>query len=94
MKIKAEVIAAILFFSIWFSGYYYCNKHSAHNMEDDKEEKEINPRIQLKPTETFYGDSVYVVSKKVDTVYSMGQWIDMLKRNRKRRADSLHNIRK
>jgi len=59
---------------------------------DTSEDKEINPRTPQKPDREFYGDSVYIISKKIDTVYSYGQWIDMEKRNRKHRLDSIHKI--
>jgi hypothetical protein len=59
---------------------------------DTSEDKEINPRTPQKPDREFYGDSVYIISKKIDTVYSYGQWIDQEHIRRKRRADSLRRL--
>jgi hypothetical protein len=63
-------IIMILFFVITSCGY---DKKKEHSIE-------INPRLKLNEEELFYGDSVYYVSKRIDTVLSSGQWMDSLHR--------------
>jgi hypothetical protein len=76
MKIKAEAIAAVVFFSVWFGGYYYCNKHSTPNPADDTIDKEINPRTVRRIDDESYKDSVYIISRHIDTVYSEKEWVE------------------
>lgn len=55
--------------------------------------KIIDPRKPIKPEQVFYGDSVYLVSKHIDTVYSYGQWIDKRAVTRKHRLDSIQRAK-
>lgn len=81
---KAILLMLNFCFLISISG---CSDNS-----DSSNEVEINPRIPQKPEHKFYGDSVYIISTTIDTVYSFGQWIDLERRNRKHRLDSIQKL--
>ena len=69
---------------------FYCFLISCSDESDTSEDKDINPRIPQKEDHEFYEDSVYIISKKIDTVYSFGQWFDLEHVRLKKHLDSLH----
>lgn len=57
--------------------FYLSNLKSCNGDNDDSqsnEPPEINPRKEVL-THEFYGDSVYIVSKNIDTVYFIRDWV-------------------
>lgn len=79
---------AILYLSLMSFMFYGCDS----NDESGDDTKVINPR---KPNQdqVYYGDSVYIVSTHIDTVYSTGQWMDIRHAARKHRQDSIQRAK-
>jgi hypothetical protein len=74
MKVKIEAIAAVVFFTIYASGYLFCNKYYPKGSEGKTSEDDIemkNPRKYNRVEERYYKDSIYVTSEIIDTVVAL-----------------------
>ena len=72
MKIKTEIIAAVVSLPILLYGGYYFENHplfGSNDTQNDETEKEINPRI-VHAKKMIYGDSMYIVTYRIDSVYT------------------------
>lgn len=78
---KNAIISISLIFAFFLSS---CDDNS-----EESDTKPTDPRKSQKPEEAYYSDSVYIISKKIDTVYSQGEWMDLQHLRSKRRKDSL-----
>lgn len=86
LKMIGQVIIMVSVIGIFFylSNLSSCNNESEY--ESSNNDTIINPRKTVGIDSTVYGDSVYIFSKKIDTVY---EWYihKRMMENRKKRQE-------